>query len=145
MLIQLLASKDFEVCMRAADELGAIGQPAIDPLIKALASPHTGFGAMEALSRIGNPAVGALIDLLKDPQMDAFAAGVLGKMGVKAVPALIETLIVSDDSLRFWAASVLGWIGDRRAVEPLTELLHDEDPEVRGSATKALKEIDAHE
>jgi HEAT repeat protein len=46
-----------------------------------------------------------------------------------------------DSSLRGWAASALGEIGDTRAVEPLIAALQDQVPVVREWAAQALGEI----
>jgi HEAT repeat protein len=140
-LIQLLGSKDLNTCLEAAGELGKLGHDAVGPVVNALRRPETGFGATQALASIGEPAVAPLIGLLKDPAVDAFAAEALRKIGASAVPALIETLSSADDGLRSWATVVLGWIADRRAVNPLEAALHDENDEVRKAAAKALSEI----
>jgi HEAT repeat protein len=140
-LIELLASDDLETCLHAARDLGKVGQAAIVPLIQALRRQETGFGAIESFAQIGEPAVAQLILLLKDPSIDAFVAEALRKIGVPAVPALIDALSDHDDSLRFWAAGVLGWIGDQRASDPLKAVLKDENSEVRESATRALHQM----
>jgi len=43
--------------------------------------------------------------------------------------------------VRFSAAGALGELGDRRAIEPLEELLGDEEPDVREAAREALAQL----
>jgi len=50
------------------------------------------------------------------------------------------------DRLKEWIVrkrlhGLLGELGDKRAMEPLTQVLKDEDEEVRITADKALKKI----
>ncbi|MFC1713411.1 HEAT repeat domain-containing protein [Candidatus Poribacteria bacterium] len=70
----------------------------------------------------------------------AGAASALGVMGPAAVEPLIEMLSSpdQDEDARVSAASVLGTIGDKRAVDPLISALKDEKKGVRGSAAAAL-------
>jgi ATP-dependent DNA helicase RecQ len=67
----------------------------------------------------------------------------LGEEGSpSAVPELIAALQDSDGNVRRLAASALGKIRDRRAVEPLMALLEKEEkPQVRQYAVKALGRI----
>lgn len=143
-LIQALASDDLNTCLKAADDLARLSPPAIDPLINALRSPKTGFGAIQALANIGLPAIPPLLQLFSDSSVDAFAAEALKKLGVVAVPALIDALNHPDASVRCWSAEVLGWIGDPRAIEPLKTALDDEDADVRTSIARALREMSTH-
>lgn len=140
-LIKSLASADLDICLAAARNLGELGDLAIDPVIKALRKPETVFGAIQALAFAGEPAIYPLIQLLSDASVDAFAAETLSKIGSDAVPALISTLDDQNDSLRYWATGILGWIGDRRAIEPLKRVVNDENAEVRKSAVRALNDF----
>ena len=140
-LIKLLASDDFDICIEAAREISSLKHMAIDPLINAIRKPETGFGATQALAFMGEPAIAPLIELLRDPSIDLFAADALNKIGNEAVLPLIDALDNQDDTLRFWATGILGWIGDERAIEPLKRAVSDEDLDVRNSALKALSEM----
>jgi ATP-dependent DNA helicase RecQ len=61
---------------------------------------------------------------------------------LSGVPELIAALEDTDGNVRRLAASALGKIGDRHAVEPLIDLLAREDkPQVRQYAVKALGQI----
>lgn len=95
------------------DEAAELGEPAIEPLIQVLRR-FGKPGAREAFAKIGKPAVGSLIQALEDHAGWA----------------------------RFSTATALGEIGDKRAVEPLTQLLKNEkDDEIKEAAEKALEKI----
>lgn len=80
-------------------------------------------------------AVQPLIMLLRagDTARRSSAASALGKIGAKeAVPALID-LARADESVvaQTHGITALGAVGDERALEPLCQLLHNEDIVVR--------------
>lgn len=95
--------------------LEEIGEPAVNFLIAALHSDDGSVmnSAQEALSHIGKPAVGSLVAALKDDNKD----------------------------VRWQVASILGKIGDERAIVPLLNALQDTDYLVRMEATGALRNI----
>jgi len=69
------------------------------------------------------------------------AASSLVKIGEPAGLLLVDALHDDDWHVRWHAAEVLGEIGDIRAVKPLTDVLNDENEDVRLSATRALEKI----
>lgn len=100
--------------------------------------------ALHALINIGEPAVEPLIKALKDvnSEIRVKATSALGWIGdTRAVEPLIEAL--NDTTIiRSSAAAALGRIGDQRAVEPLIEvLLTDEDETVKLDVAGAFVEI----
>lgn len=113
-LIAVLSDPDEAVRDDAAAALGAIGAPAVAPLVIALKGryddPRRVGAAREALGAIGGPAVEPLIAALRDP----------------------------DNTVRQVAAETLSQIDDARVVEPLIAALRDEDREVRKAAARAL-------
>jgi len=121
------------------------GEPAVEPLIKALGDDdNVCRAAVKALGEIGEPAVESLIKTLGDDAntVRMHAANVLGNIGdERAVEPLIEPLRDEDCDVRESAAEALGMIGDARAVEPLIGVLSDENVSVRVDATKALGKI----
>ena len=54
----------------------------------------------------------------------------------KNIKGLIKALKDKDENVRYYAAKALGWIGDSRAVEPLIEILRDEEKWVREELEK---------
>jgi HEAT repeat protein len=137
-LVKELKSPDLAICLSAAKRLAQIEPPPIEYLFTLLRNPSTGFGAIQSLAFIGDAAVLPLIKLLNDPQTDSFAAEALRKIGNVSVLNLIAALQDTEESIRFWATSILGWIGDRRAIEPLKCSLSDESASVRRAAADAL-------
>ncbi|MFW9993688.1 MAG: HEAT repeat domain-containing protein [Candidatus Odinarchaeota archaeon] len=129
------------------DALGALGDPAFDPLIGSLAGGDENIRSVAArvLGELGDtravePLVKALTDV--DSSVRWNAVGSLGELGdARAVEPLIKAL--KDDSwfVRGTAAGSLGKIGDARAVEPLIKALKDVESRVRRDAVGALEKI----
>ena len=91
----------------------------------------------------GSEAMASLVKALGDFDRDIQngAAEVLRKMEALCIESLIQALSSESRRVRVEAAWLLGEFGDKRAVEPLTYVLKDEDEEVRITADKALKKI----
>ena len=110
-----------------------VGSSAVEPLLLALNDGDRGTReqAAAALGKIGDPrAVVPLIEEFKEPPVwdyrndaSAAAARALCAIGAPAVDPLIEALKDRDSHRRRGVASVLGAIGDPRAVEPLIAAL----------------------
>jgi HEAT repeat protein len=129
---------DADVRRHAAGALSRIGDPrAIQPLIAALKDRHAlmRWEAGEALILMGAPAVEPLIAALQDRQ--EFQRKVMvGKRGSGNFEIVTETV-------RRDVARVLGQIGDRRAVEALTNALQDQEAQFARAARAALVRIGA--
>ena len=123
-------------------------------------------GIINALANIGTPAVPSLTDLLFDDNVKIreesarafsalsqalysdpsekvkyYASKALAKIGFPAVDTLIQAIQDQNPVVRRFAADALGKIEDRRALQPLTRLLSDTDPEVQTEASKAIEQI----
>jgi HEAT repeat protein len=168
-LIAALADTDEIVPQMAAKALGWIGDPrAVEPLIRALKSKNllARQPAVEALGLIRDPrAVQPLIAALKEglppgktPRnikesdwlvfigkhgfwMRQEAAGALIAIGAASVDPLMAVLRDEDTSVRGFAASALGEIGEKRVTDSLIPLLEDEDNQVREAAASALEKL----
>lgn len=114
------------VCMALSTYKGRETPPERDDLlIKALKSHQTCSEAARTISD------------LCFVKKESFAPGV--------VDALINALSAGRAPAQRWeSAAALGWIEDKRAVEPLKNALNDEWPKVRFAATKALEMINAN-
>ena len=126
-------------------ELGRIGTPrAIEVLVQALGRRDgVARSAARELGRLqAERAVRPLVNLLADAEVNQSAAEALVQLGGKAVSTLMETLRSESPAARRLAATALGDIGDRAAVEPLVQLLRD-DPDwaVRTAAAAALGQL----
>ncbi|MBU7044984.1 MAG: HEAT repeat domain-containing protein [Theionarchaea archaeon] len=62
-------------------------------------------------------------------------------IGEPAVESLIEALNDDNERVRLVALNAFGYIGDRRAVEPLIAILKSEDNSVKWEAENALSRI----
>ena len=115
-LIKALQFNDVAVQSQAAQELGSLGTPAMDALIRALKKndKHIRMGIIGALTEIRNP---------------------------QAIAALTETLKDTSSEVRWETAIALGEIGDERATGPLVHALRDHDKYVRYGAAFALAKL----
>lgn len=123
-LTVLLNDRDGWIRQTAADALGKIGEPSVEPfLISALRDP--------------------------DPAVRAAAARSLGRLSSasrEAGTALLSLLRDSDLSVRRAAAQALGTIEGLAALVPaVAALLTDSDPAVREAAAHALSSMEARE
>lgn len=92
-LIEMITKTNDDVRGRIVNILSHIGEPVIDPLVKALKNKQTQPWAIATLAKIGKPAVAPLITALKDEQAKVGAIVALGKVGEPAVIPLIEVLV----------------------------------------------------
>ena len=136
----------------------------VDALIAALSgdSEPAAFDAAYTLGAIGEPAVGPLIDTMRAGSADnwyndkdrlrrvpgqmensANASYALTAMGTPAVPALIDTMAAAEEWDKALAAETLGDIGlgARDAMQPLNEASRDRHPAVRSQAVEALGQV----
>jgi HEAT repeat protein len=102
--------------------------------------------AAEALARIGEPAVGPLITALADENwiVRASSAEALGQLGdPRAVMPLIAALSDTELQVRIDATVALGKIRDPSAIDAVAARLNDpaEDELVRSAAARALGQL----
>jgi HEAT repeat protein len=168
----ITALKDSETQVGAATTLVRIGEPAVLPLIEALADDDsdTHLGVAYALREIGQIAIPHLVRALRssDRMVRTRVAEILSDLrwkpnddterlyhlialeewievaefGSNAIEPLIDTLQSANTQTQWHAARTLGEIG-APAVGPLVDLLRDEDPQVRSLAEMALGGIGA--
>ncbi len=144
-LIKTLGDQKSDVRDAAAEALGRIGAPAVEPLIAAFKDWDLRDAAAEALGRIGAPAVEPLIAALQDGDQDVreYAAGALGQgRDARSVDPLMAALKDQGILVRVAAAEALVRVG-APAVSPLIAAFHDENGEVRAAAAEALVHIGA--
>jgi HEAT repeat protein len=126
--------------------MGARAKSAVPNLFEALKDPQLYEASMKALEKIGfdsKDAIPALIEALKYEDLRAYAADRLLNIGPEAVPELIRALEGEYGPIREYAAWILGKMGPEAeaAIPALTEALWDKDKRVRGTAQKALEDI----
>jgi hypothetical protein len=101
--------------------------------------------AIEIIGKIGDEAgLDAVIDYVdSDPGLAKPALKAVGEIGSEeATQEVADQLVADDASVRSQAARALGLIGDTRGIDPLADVLeNDEADEVRASAAWALNQI----
>ncbi|MDR2545670.1 MAG: HEAT repeat domain-containing protein [Methanobrevibacter sp.] len=124
------------------------GTEAVDPLIDALLNNRNKdikISSTKLLGIIGdNKAIDPLIKTLENPNklVRREASTSLTKIGNDAVKPLIELLENEDWKIRGAASWALGIIGDKRAIEPLKNLLNDESGYVKSGAQRSLSTLE---
>lgn len=87
--------------------------------------------AREAIVAIGDAAIPALIEAVQTATSDRDRWRVLLTLtaigGPKIVPVMIDHLRSTSNAIRALAAQFLGQIGDRRAIDPMIEVLNEAD------------------
>ncbi len=121
-----LADRSEQVCLQAVKGLGELRDAgAVEALIKVLARRERSLvsAATEALSRIGPDAVVPLMEAFKDRylrrRIGTQVWRILAEMGPRTVDPLIQVLGDENYYVRLTAMTILGRIGDRRAVGPI--------------------------
>ena len=145
-----LGSRDGQVRIRARKRLVATGEPAVGPLVAALANPKESVRC-EAARVLGQISVDwtthadwAILSALvadlgsKDGLVRVRARRCLVAMGNRAVSPLVEALGNPKEVVRWEAAKALGRIGDPAAAQALVAALEDEMFDVRWLAAEGL-------
>ena len=100
---------------------------------------YTSLQAIGALGAMGAPAVGPLVRTLLAVDSDArwSVAMALARAGTEAVEPLVGVVLVADDEIKNPAIWALAEIGDPRAVEPLVGTLRTSQSECCRALTAA--------
>ena len=100
---------------------------------------YTSLQAISALGALGAPAVGPLVRALLAVDSDArwSVAMALARAGTEAVEPLIGVVLVADDEIKNPAIWALAEIGDQRAVDPLVGALRSSQSECCRALTAA--------
>jgi hypothetical protein len=101
--------------------------------------------AVAALERLDMPSLTPLIDSLRErgngEMVEEVARAAQGLAGDIVLDGLIGRLTSHRAILRQRAARLLGQSGNQRAIEPLIDLLGDENEQVQDAAVEALKTL----
>ncbi|WP_237713325.1 HEAT repeat domain-containing protein [Halococcus hamelinensis] len=106
---------------------------------------------IEVLGKIGDErALDTLHDYIEgdsDPALQTVTIKAIGEIGsTDSTQAVADRLVAENDTVRSNAARALGLIGDTRAIDPLADVLADDDSNpVRASAAWALNQIGTSE
>lgn len=130
-------------CLDALKRMG--NEDALDALTERAA--RRDIPAIEAIGAIGSEAgVEAILDYTEsdsNPALQKAAIHALGQIGSdETTQDVADQLVAENEVVRSQAARSLGLIGDTRAIDPLTEVLADDESDsVRASAAWALVQI----
>lgn len=145
-LIEALSENDPDIRNRAAKALGEINDPiAVPHLINALNDENASvqWRVLEALAKIKEPAVLPLIGALsdEDPDIRSGAACALGEIGDnRAIMPLVKNLKDENPKSRWKTVLSLIKFGEQ-SVNPLIEVLKEDNIMVKKKAIEALEEI----
>jgi HEAT repeat protein len=150
-LIKLLAENEPALVASSANTLGKLGsEKSVEPLIQLLEhnNKKVRYESARSLGLIGNEK--ALIPLIKalgdpDKELQSYAYNALSSMDIKnpeAVKLLLE-MIKNDQSKeeRKSTIKLLGRTGSKDAVEPLIDILNEDDSRIQEYAIEALGNI----
>ena len=142
-LIIALNDKVLSVRESSKQALLKIGEQSISPLAQALREESSDVrkATAEVLGEFNDPgSVENLIEALKDenPEVQMASKRALLKLGEYAVEPLIRAMGRGDSAIRKNVSEVLGEINDPRAINPLIELLEDENHEVQMASRWSL-------
>jgi HEAT repeat protein len=128
------------------DALRRMGSPeAYEPM--AQRAQKRDFAAISVLGKIGDErALDIVLDYIEgeaNPPLQKVVLRAVGEIGSEeATQHVADRLVAEDDEVRSLAARALGMIGDTRAIDPLADVLADDDNDsVRASAAWALNQI----
>ena len=146
-LVEALRDSDWWVRVRAADALGSLGGPkVIDAVIALVKDPdeYVRRYAIEILNMVPDTrAVDALIVALSDADwwVRERAIDALAKTGDRRAVEPLLLMLGSDSRCVPLCVKALASIPDSRSIQPLTDLVDSEDPELRREALVALQQL----
>lgn len=143
-VVQLLTTGDFSRRWQVAKLLPAFGVRAIAPLRAILEDPETDLEgrwfAARILGEFQHPtAIQGLVELLQtseSAELRGVAAAALAEQGTGAIAALVPLL--ADPSTRLLAVQALAQIPSPEVIEPLLQVVQDQEIPVRLTAIAAL-------
>ena len=141
-ILPLLKDRDLDVRTHAMRRLVEIGEPAVDPLLAALADESTRWPASGALLNIGVPAVRKTVLAVKhrDPSVRRGALFILQQLEVtSSAPSIQAALSDPDVSVQVQAIRAVGHFRGQGALRLLLEKVDTGyPPVVRDAAIEAL-------
>jgi HEAT repeat protein len=140
--LKALSYGDVEDRWNAIRAIGELGEPFIEPLVRALNDDYwiVRRGAGDALSKIGYPAVPSLIKMLENVEEDVRreTERALVLIGEPAVRPLLDALIHENAQVRKRSVQTLGLLQSPEALPAIISALKDSDPLVRQEAALSL-------
>jgi HEAT repeat protein len=154
-LVDALEHADRSVRECAAELLGDIGQPALEPVLDALRKPELEPGALLALHHLPVPPEEPVIEYARGAvaravEYDALAGAVKGDIRVdvsslarEAVSLLVDSLHNKSDEYGIRALRAIGLLDDREAMALAIDVLDTRNTALRANVIEALESINA--
>ncbi len=138
-----LASEKVRFRNHASEIMNQLGEPAVPVLAKQLESPNhdVRIFAVENLVHIGSPkGTEAFIKVLDDENVNVAAAAAvgLGKVGKPEHLEVLKKYLEFDTWMRCSVLRGMGFLGNKKAIDSILPLIHDDDLMVKISAIQAL-------
>ncbi len=140
-LVAALCDEGWKVREAAAESLHAVGWEPTDDVDRARVMIVRTF--WEDVTALGEAAIEPLVDALKYSDVATAAARALGEIRPRGLDKLLDVLHSHDRpmAVREVVAAALAENGDLRAVEPMVAMLDDPDMVVRQSAVWTLQKL----
>jgi HEAT repeat protein len=141
-LAKALRDGDWQVREVAIEAMGQVGSPAVDTLLRLLRDWDVRKYAILSLGKIRDERVlDPLMLQLRNDEFKDDAINALVELGEPSVPKLIAALKDRDENVRKSAVLALGRIKNNDAIDPLIQMLGDQDWFTRLTAAAALESI----
>ncbi len=147
-LVEALGHIDASIRETAADLLGEIGQPTVEPVLAALQNPQQEEGALLTLQRLPVPPEKPIEEYARAAvsravEYDCLRRGVKAEAGNEATGLLIESLQKKSNEHGIRALRAIGLLGDREAMDLVIEVLQARNSTQRANVIEALESIHA--
>lgn len=142
--IEPLIDAMIEYSYLVEDVVEKFGELSVEPLIAVLNDKNSENreNAAKVLGEIKDiRAINPLISSLGDSELENSVSWALNCIGKSAIKPLIVALQNEDAQVRKNAASVLGLIGNNKALKALKTMLKDNEEDVRENASEAIDHI----
>ena len=147
-LIEELSYGDVSIQDTAADLLGKIGQPAMEPALAALQNPKQESGALLVLQKLTRPPeqpieAYARLAVSRAVEYDALARGVKPEPASEAVNLLVETLQKKSNEQGIRALRAIGLLADRDSMNLAIDILGMRNSAQRANVIEALESLNS--
>ncbi|HLO31092.1 MAG TPA: MFS transporter [Anaerolineales bacterium] len=145
-LVDALGYTDVSIQETAADLLGQIGQPAVEPILVALHNPRQEAGALLALQRLPMPPEKPVEEYTRAAvsravEYDCWMGQVRSASSDEAVELLAESLQRKSSEYSIRALRAVGLLGNRAMMDLSIEVLETRNSAQRANVIEALESI----
>jgi HEAT repeat protein len=147
-LIDALGHAEVSIRETAANLLGQVGAPAMEPVLRALQNPEQESGALLALQQLPTPPEQPLEEFARRAvsravEYDCLRRAVMVERGNGAVNLLAESLQKKSNEYGLRGLRAIGLLGDRNSMDLVIEVLEMRSSTQRANVMEALESIHA--